>query len=151
HQVEIFAGAPGALSPLHSDIEKYRLLDRVRTPWGRGNFRPNAKRPSLRLLWKKRSLVLGALNFLRFGEQAASGRSLERVTTLLEDSYYDIIHCHFGQNGLRGQMLRELGAIRGKLVTSFYGQDLTEYQQKKGPHIYQRLFAQGEKFIVISD
>src|SRR5262249_49362031 len=85
------------------------------------------------------------------GEQAASGRLLERVTTLLEDSYYDIIHCHFGQNGLRGQMLRELGAIRGKLVTSFYGQDLTEYQQKKGPHIYQRLFAQGEKFIVISD
>lgn len=65
-------------------------------------------------------------------------------------SPFDVIHCHFGPNGLRGLGLRDSGALRGKLVTSFYGYDVSEFPRRQKSNPYTRLFAQGDLFLVIS-
>jgi len=64
---------------------------------------------------------------------------------------YDIIHCHFGQNGLKGALLRRAGAIRGKLVTTFHGFDISGYIDQHGRRIYNPLFSNGDLFLPISE
>jgi len=61
---------------------------------------------------------------------------------------YDIIHCHFGQNGLIGAYLKYWG-ISGKLITSFYGTDLTQYINKRPKSTYSFLFKMGDLFLPI--
>ncbi|MEX2758100.1 MAG: glycosyltransferase [Candidatus Sigynarchaeota archaeon] len=61
---------------------------------------------------------------------------------------YDIIHCHFGQNGIIGAYLKYWG-IPGKLITSFYGTDLTQYIHKRPKSTYNFLFKMGDLFLPI--
>lgn len=64
---------------------------------------------------------------------------------------YDFIHCHFGMYGLIGVDLRDLGLIKGKVVTSFHGMDIHVYPKSSGPSVYKRLFSQGDLFTVNSN
>jgi colanic acid/amylovoran biosynthesis glycosyltransferase len=88
---------------------------------------------------------LRSLNMLRFGKSAASLMLLREMRFLRSTRDYDIIHCHFGPEGLMGAMLRQIGALRGaKLLTTFYGFDLTASIQQHGPHYYDPLFASAD-------
>jgi colanic acid/amylovoran biosynthesis glycosyltransferase len=63
---------------------------------------------------------------------------------------FDVVHCHFGPNGIRAAALRKIGAIRTRtLVTSFYGYDVSEFIRGRNP--YSRLFRQGELFLPLSE
>jgi colanic acid/amylovoran biosynthesis glycosyltransferase len=71
---------------------------------------------------------------------------------LIDKSSYDIIYCHFGPNGNKGMMLREIGMFTGKLLTVFHGYDLSSYlKEQDDSHIYSHLFKQGDLFLPISD
>jgi len=63
---------------------------------------------------------------------------------------YDIIHAHFGPNGLMVIRLRQAGFISGKVVTSFHGYDVNVVPNALGKDYYHALFAQGEACIVSS-
>ena len=41
--------------------------------------------------------------------------------------------------------------LRGKLVTSFRGYDISSYTQRHGEHIYRDLFSRGDLFLCVSD
>jgi len=60
---------------------------------------------------------------------------------------FDHVFCHFAPNGQFGTWLRDLGLIRGQLVTFFHGYDFSERVQAQGPDLYQRLFRRGDLFI----
>jgi colanic acid/amylovoran biosynthesis glycosyltransferase len=63
---------------------------------------------------------------------------------------FDVVHCHFGPNGIRAAALREIKAIRTRtLLTSFYGHDVSEFIRGRNP--YSRLFRQGELFLPLSE
>lgn len=62
-----------------------------------------------------------------------------------------MIHCHFGHLGILGMQLREIGAIQGRLYTTFHAWDITEYLTEAGPQAYQELFHKGERFLPISN
>jgi colanic acid/amylovoran biosynthesis glycosyltransferase len=64
---------------------------------------------------------------------------------------YDVIHAHFGPNGVLGMALRELGIIEGRLSTVFHGFDMTEVLRLFGRRHYARLFARGDLFLPISE
>ena len=64
---------------------------------------------------------------------------------------YDLIHCHFGYNGLIAVMLRDIGAIQGKVITTFHGTDVTNYVKKEGEQAYDLLFQLGNIFLPISE
>jgi colanic acid/amylovoran biosynthesis glycosyltransferase len=47
--------------------------------------------------------------------------------------------------------LRDTGALRGKLITSFYGYDVSEFPRAQRGNPYAQLFAHGDLFLAISE
>lgn len=153
HEVDIYADEPSDNSKMHPDVENYRLLERTyyarRPPnpflWTSGGFwllLTNATKAPL--------VLLRSLNIFKYGKQAASFRLLYWVIPFFCQRSYDIIHCHFGQNGLKASRLREIGALEGKLITTYHGVDITRDLQLMGDHIYDSLFKTGDLFLPIS-
>ncbi|MCA1993395.1 MAG: glycosyltransferase, partial [Coleofasciculus sp. S288] len=68
------------------------------------------------------------------------------IPTLGKESY-DIIHCQFGIHALDGILLRDIGALSGKLITSFRGYDISWYVQFAGDRVYDQLFEVGDFFL----
>jgi colanic acid/amylovoran biosynthesis glycosyltransferase len=73
------------------------------------------------------------------------------LSSLQAPLQYDIINCHFGHHGIRGMLLREIGALQGKLITTFHGGDISYGLQKAGRKIYNSLFERGDLFLPVSD
>jgi colanic acid/amylovoran biosynthesis glycosyltransferase len=97
-------------------------------------------------------LILRSLNFLRYGRAASSLHLFyDTVACLGQPRRYDAIHCHFGTSGIRGMWLRKIGALRGKLITTFHGFDATKYVLESGSHVYDQLFEEGDLFLPISE
>jgi colanic acid/amylovoran biosynthesis glycosyltransferase len=91
------------------------------------------------------------LNLRRHGQLAASLELLFSAVPLLPRRSFDVVHCHFGPNGVRAAALRETGVLDGPIVTTFHAYDLTKYLQKWGAHLYDRLFEQGDLFLAVSN
>ena len=53
--------------------------------------------------------------------------------------HYDIIHCHFGQNGLIGAFLKDCNFCN-KLIVTFHGTDITTISNNYSPNIYRYMF-----------
>ena len=68
-----------------------------------------------------------------------------------ESNYQGIIHAHFGDIGLYGAKLKRWKTFSGKLITTFYGYDLSSYLADNGESVYDPLFSQGDLFLPISD
>ncbi|HEY9748345.1 MAG TPA: glycosyltransferase, partial [Allocoleopsis sp.] len=100
----------------------------------------------------KDPVLLGrSLNVLKYGKEAASFRLLYPTLPLLKQRpAYDIIHCHFGWSGLQSAFLRDIGALRGKLITTFHGFDITTSLKLFGDRLYDPLFRMGNLFLPIS-
>ena len=80
--------------------------------------------------------ISACLNPLRHGVGAFSLKALYSVRGLVNQNF-DLIHCHFGQNGLAMLSVKDLVGI--PLVTSFHGGDLRLFG-RFSPAIYHRLF-----------
>jgi len=149
--VEIIAQSRPYERKQHDDIAEYRLMERVRYADMQKN---KAKRIikgihlALANIHKNPAAILKALNFPRYGEQALSLRLLYTIAQMQNRSY-DIIHCHFGQNGITGACLKDM-EVEAKLVTTFHGNDLSAYILKN-PKAYTRLFTNGDLFLPISE
>lgn len=157
HEVDIYADKRSNHSKVHADIEKYCLLERT-------YYMAMPAQRFLRLL-KLLSLVLVTcirrplallrlVKLLNYPKRTISIGSLYSVL-LQRKSPYDIIQCHFGPNGIKGALLREVGALQGKLVTTFHGIDIADsVQNLLGDRIldaYAHLFTVGDLFLPISE
>lgn len=159
HEVDIYSDLQGDTTKVHPDVERYKLLDRTYyTGMPPGRIRRILAIPALIFTnFYDHPLVLGrALNmfkyqFSEYGEQAVLLRLFYSAIPFLNKQSYDIIHCHYGRNGIRGLMLRDIGALQGPLVTTFHGFDISNYLHKYGEHIYVRLFEGGDLFQPISE
>lgn len=52
---------------------------------------------------------------------------------------FDILHCHFGQNGLIGAYLKDIGVAK-RLVVTFHGSDITSYPLRHGNKVYKVVY-----------
>jgi colanic acid/amylovoran biosynthesis glycosyltransferase len=154
HEVDIYAEKPELVAELHPDIKTYHLLDYT-------YYHQVPQRYLLRLLQGLRLIITGlckkpvvtlkSLNLFKYGRQATSLKLLYQVSLHFDKQPYDIIQCHFGYNGLRGLVLRDLGVLQGKFVTAFHGLDLSQDIQAQGVHLYDQLFEQGDLFLPVSE
>lgn len=155
HSVDIYADHPSSPTKVHPDVERYNLVARTRyfPKMPRSWILRLIKAPGLFLAnaHKNPILLLKTINALKYGRYAASLRLFYRVIPLLKQEEYDIIHCHFGSIGLIAKSLRDVGAIRGKLITAFHGIDITMFVKLFGSDVYKELFEAGELFLPISD
>lgn len=141
-QVEVFAHFNPKENKIHPDIKKYDLKNRV------FYFPSIPKNRLIRVLkglglilmcfWKNPRRILRCLNVRRFGRDALSLKILYHNIPLLKKKF-DILHCHFGQNGIIGGFLKNAGA-GDRLVTTFHGYDLSEFLRMNGNDVYRNLF-----------
>jgi len=149
HEVEIFAEADPKELKVHQDVTKYRLLER--THYLPANFWIRLLK-ALYLIacnfYKHPLGILRTLNIFKYRHHAGSLRLLYTFVAL-QNKKFDIIHCHYGPVGNLGAHLKQLGCP-GKLVTTFHGFDISIYVTRKGPHVYDNLFAACDLCLPIS-
>lgn len=133
--------ADGLLLELH---RRTHVLTIPETAMARGRAAVRlAAGASPKLPWK-------SLNAVRYWRRAASLRLFFDAMRCRNHAPFDVVHCHFGPNGIRAAALREIGAIRTlALVTSFYGYDVSEFLRRGNP--YSRLFREGELFLPLGE
>ena len=154
HHVDIFAMKPGNSEKVHAEVERYGLLKRTR-------YLGDIPRNYIARLGKAMALLAGnyqyldpavllrSLNVWKYGRAASSLSLLYETVPLLKERHYDIIHCQFGNLGPRTLLLKQIGALSGKFITSFRGYDATKYLKKR-PGVYDELFREGDLFLPVS-
>ncbi|MGM3307857.1 glycosyltransferase [Anabaena sp. WFMT] len=151
NEVNIYATPPDNTSKIHPKVANYHLLNHT-------YYQPKIHQNYFLRFLKGIKLIIGnfhinplvilrSLNFFNYGKRAVSLRLLYSVIPLLKAPTYDIIHCQFGTLALEGMILRNIGAIKGKLITSFRGYDISWFVQENGENVYESLFAQGDFFL----
>lgn len=158
HQVDIFALEQGVMHETHEDVSAYRLLDRVifcKAAYQRikGKIIHRIILGSyyiLKYIFRYPRCIFNSINIFKYGKKAASFNCLFKVLPFIETKPYDVIHCHFGPCGKYALAMRKLGAIEGKIVTTFHGYDLSTYLNRHGDDIYEELFREGDLFLPIS-
>ncbi len=157
HEVLIDAELPDErVTAGHSDIVKYELQARTyyRPPppsWWPARIQSAVSR-IVRWGWRSPATTLDSMNVFRHGREALNLTLLHnRLPAQAIVQKYDVIHCHFGPNGLRAVQLREFGALKGPIVTTFHGYDVNWLPRILGSGLYKRLFERGELFTVGSE
>jgi colanic acid/amylovoran biosynthesis glycosyltransferase len=159
--VDVFARGPRKERIVHPDIQKYNL-QKYTYYYGK-KYQKIPRSIFMRVLkiiylsvkyllnnplplW--RSLFL--FNYGNLTKRISLLYTVEKLKIVRLD-HYDIIHCHFGDNGRFGITLKDLGLLKGKVITTFYGWDCSSYLEKKGRHIYRELFARGDLILCLSE
>jgi colanic acid/amylovoran biosynthesis glycosyltransferase len=148
HSVSIFAERQSTDAETHPDVEHYGL--RRVTRYEDLPERFPGRVAQLSRVFRADAPSLQSLNAVRFGGMAASLRLLWAVRLVDGGADFDIIQCHFGALGLKAALLREVGALRGKIVTAFHGEDITNYPRRFRGNVYAPLFEHGDLFLPIS-
>ncbi len=156
HQVDI-CGLEGFSDEtnVHPQVKTYHLLERLYTapPLPDNYLLRLIKGLNLLILngYKKPKFLLQFLAGFKYGKKALSLRLLYTMIPFIQKNKYDIIHCQFGVYGELVTLLRELGLVQGKLITSFRGFDISEYPRASSPNVYDRLFKTGDLFLANCD
>ncbi|MGB3653467.1 MAG: glycosyltransferase [Rivularia sp. (in: cyanobacteria)] len=156
-EVDIYANPSSQESQVHLDVIKYNLLNKTNyfnVPRNNVIQRINSIALALANSYKHPILMKCLLDGFESANEAGLPRTLLPYVALpfLEKQQYDIIHCHFGPNGLKGTLLKKLGLFKGKLVTAFHGYDITKYiQPSNSDNPYKKLFDSGDLFLPISE
>ncbi len=152
HDVTIFAKCFSRNSEVHGDVIKYDLLSKVNyfIDFPENKFKRilNGIYLFIRGILKNPTITLNSLNVFKYKQDASSLKLLYLVTPFL-GRRFDILQCHFGNIGIIGAKLKQLG-VKGKLVTMFHGNDIRA-GLKEGSGIYKELADKGDCFLAISD
>lgn len=154
HQVDIFALARAPAGPVHPDVERYRLHERtyyVEATPDRVRRLVIAAQTAVRAVRARRLQPFRALDPFQFGRGALNLSHFTCCAPFIGRPGYDVIHSHFGPSGLFAQRLRNVGALRGPLITTFHGYDISSYLREHGRSVYAGLFRHGEAFTCSSD
>jgi len=156
HEVDIFPYNRGDTQVLHEDVRTYKLLER-------SYFTPEIPRNwilrFLKAIWllithvhRSPTALFRTFNILKYGYPAASLLLFyQTIAVVRGQRSYDIIHGHFGERGNEALRFKELGAVTGHLVVSFYGCDLTTIPEDKLPSVYNWLFYEAKLLLPICD
>lgn len=156
HDVEILANDPGISPKMHPDVEKYGLLERT-FYWGDGGVRKRtaAKHIVTAVLGAKRGeawrLVRESFSASKAMGEPWSAALVQRALLASGREPYDVILCHFGTTSRQVQILRDMGALQGKLATVFHGYDMSVFVRERGMQIYEQLLERGELALPISE
>lgn len=154
HEVDIYAVQPENTPKMHADVTKYNLLHRTyyfrKLPSGKVERNREFRMLVAKYFYRKPKSLVKAWMLSRRGKSSFL-KLLCMGFPFLDKHPYDIIHCHFGPNGVLGVILKSIGVIEGKIITSFYGYDLSSYLSKYGSDVYSDLFLKGDLFLPLGE
>jgi colanic acid/amylovoran biosynthesis glycosyltransferase len=151
-EVEIFARYNPKEGKTHSDVRKYGLMERAfyfNIPQNRILFILKAFYLIFFALLKNPVNLLKLPGIFKQGKKFTSIR-LIYVTIPFLKKKFDIIHCHFGENGILSIHLKKMH-VSDVVITAFHGHDLSKFVSTHGAGVYEDLFLDGDLFLPISD
>ncbi len=96
-----------------------------------------------------RSGYFKSFNVFRFGQKALNLNLPYYYSLASKIAPIDVLHCHFGPNGILGAYLKKLGLVN-KLVVTFHGYDLS--MVANGPkHPYKVVFEEADAILPVSE
>jgi len=138
--VQIFAREKASGAKLPGELAKYNLAGRITyystelasIPRSKLLRILNAIQVFLRSSGALKTALLKSLNFIKLGKKALSLQYFYTTHAFSKFSLerFDIVHCQFGTLGQFGAILKEVGIIKGHLITSFHGYDLSVHLDK---------------------
>ena len=153
HDVQIFANKFSNDKKIHEAIKQYNLLERTQY----FNMPDNE---ALRILkaaalipfyfLKNPIVTVKSLNIFKYGKEAASLKLFYFSTSFISKNF-DIMHYHYGLNGLVGVALKEIINKDAGILVSFHGCDASQYVTKKGRGCYKKLFKSDALISVVSN
>ncbi|WP_347275219.1 glycosyltransferase [Candidatus Kuenenia sp.] len=154
HKVDIFPEKLGNYPVMHEDVIKYNLLKCTyyqTIPINKFSRLGKYFFLVISNFHKNPIALLKTLNILKIRGKSSLLNILYKTVQFSDKGHYDIIHCHFGQIGNIGALLKDIGTIKGRLVTTFHGYDMSLYIKKEGNDVYNYLFEKGDMFLPISE
>ncbi|MDB4441909.1 glycosyltransferase [bacterium] len=152
--VDIYARHPSMHPKIHADVQRYNLIDRTcylgikESDFG---LTGEAISGLMRRSYRQSQTISKLLDGNPLEERLDSISALCKDMLSSGQGRYDIIHCHYGPNGCLGVLLKDVGVLDGKVVTTFHGYDLSRLLKQKGNDVYDYLFEKGELFMPISE
>lgn len=154
HKVDIYATKSDVTSKIHTDVDKYNLLDKVYYFPEVPNNKFHRLIKGFVLLtrhYRKPKFLLNIISKRRgYGIQLLSLRWIYSTVPFLYRQKYDIVHCHFGTNGLKGMIFQDIRNLSPKLVTTFHGYDVNSETYTSNNNIYKPLCYAGDLYTVNS-
>jgi colanic acid/amylovoran biosynthesis glycosyltransferase len=159
HEVTIFSWGKTDVMPMHALLMEYDLLSKtIERPHIPKNLLKRVLKATYLLLQHLPNCfpLLKTLNFSKYGKYAANLQFFYDAVPFLGKGRFDIVHCQFGPNGIKAVNFREIGLLRGRLITSFHGFDVNDkdflswptHYSRKG--LYRDLIPQCDAFTVSS-
>ncbi|RBI65889.1 colanic acid biosynthesis glycosyltransferase WcaL [Vreelandella sulfidaeris] len=94
---------------------------------------------------------LRSWNILHFGKSSINLNLPYIYNKALDIQPVDILHCHFGHNGVFGAYLKKLGFAK-KLVVTFHGHDVSvALQANASKNIYKSVFEEADLILPVSE
>ncbi len=98
--------------------------------------------------------ILQTVNFFKFGKIALSLKLFYSAKVFLKQPKYDLYQAHFGEVGMILSILKSIGIVDGRIITTFHGYDahFSDATFATTKAIYTQLFgAKDNRFTVNSD
>jgi colanic acid/amylovoran biosynthesis glycosyltransferase len=154
HDVDIYPSRPGPPGKQHEMVGRFDMMHRAKFPPAMPGGYVARMASAARLVAQspRRDVArrLSLVNPFAHGADGASLRLLHELAPFRDRIEYDVIHCHFAVNAIRAAAGRDAGLLRGPMLTTFLGYDVTSYPKRRGAGVYRRVFASGERFTAIS-
>jgi len=151
HEVDIFPTYLRGIENRHPDVDAYGLFDKVtwkNIPDKRSEKLGRGLRLFLPVFFKDPAMTARACNVLTNGR-----KSLEYLlfaALFAKRPPYDVIHAHYGHEGLLSLGLKKILRPAPPLLTSFYGFDLSRLVRDKGEDYYRPLFEKSDLLLPLS-
>lgn len=150
HDIHIITRSIDKSSLCHGNIEQYKLMKRIKNRTSYMGYYENSIYILINLV---RYVVQGDFVKMSAVFKLIMNRQLDAIIMhrLISKEYYDIIHCHFGPNGIIPAYLKKIGLLDISLIVTFHGYDMNKYVQKFGKESYNDIFSYADKILPISN
>jgi len=138
--LDLFAALSPPPGRIHELADRYRLVERTKYLCIARSLRERAAGlPGLvaRNALKYPAKTARAL-FPRYATVSRNFKTLYFLDAFAARRY-DVLHCHFGPNGLIGAFLKDCG-FADRLVVTFHGSDINSYPRRHGEGVYETLY-----------
>jgi colanic acid/amylovoran biosynthesis glycosyltransferase len=152
-EVTIFAMNHGSLENVSERYEKYQMNSRTYSLEVPKNpvVRIFSAIPKLIKIFRANPRAFfRVLNIKKYGRNALALKLIFWTEPFIGKEF-DLVHCHFGPIANKFLIIREILGLKQKIVTSFYGYDVSHIPKEKGIKYYDNLKKACHQYFVMSN
>lgn len=152
-KIEIYSLRRGGIDNVSERFFTHRMAERtyyLEAPAGKIERIAQAIPKIVYLLVRAPGVLFRICNIWKYGKNASSLKLLFWVWPFIGRKF-DLVHCHFGTVANKFLIIREILGMKEKLVTTFYGYDVSHTFKEKGDHVYDKLQKECSLFFVMSE